>query len=92
MEKQLLGTEASLQKNSPLNVEHEGKTGTPEEQLLGSHAPISQKAVPLQEFSNGTQSGQFQTLGSMAPTNSTPNKGWDSFSTPMSDRAKAQSK
>jgi len=92
MEKQLLGSEASLQKNSPLNVEHDGKTGTPEEQLLGSHAPTSRTPVPLQQFNKGERAGTFQLSGSEAPLDHTPTKGYESFKTPMSDRAKAQSR
>ena len=92
MEKQLLGSEASLQKNFPLNVEHDGKTGTPEEQLLGSHAPTSRTPVPLQHFNKGERAGTFQLSGSEAPLDHTPTKGYTSFKTPMSDRAVKQSK
>jgi len=91
MEKQLLGEQADLQHNSPLNVEHDGKTGTPEKQLLGEQAPLSMTPATLAESQSGVSSGQFQTLGSQAPLSNTPIHGWTSYPTPPSNRAVKQS-
>lgn len=89
MEKQFFGSEAPLKK-SPLNVEHDGSTGKPEEQFLGSREPLSYRPAGL-HLNEDIREGARQTLGSEAPLSFTPRKGWESASTPMSDRAVKQS-
>ena len=93
MDKQLQGTEAPLNHNSPLNVEYSGPTGHPEKELLGSQAPISNRPIGLQEFDKNTLNGEIDTLGSHAPLNFKPMHGWQSSPSPaVSDRAVKQSK
>jgi hypothetical protein len=91
MEKQLLGSEAPLQKNSPLTNLPEAKTGTPQEEFFGSQAPISRTPYSNTPYNQGTGEPTKQFFGSEAPLNHTPVHGWESFTTPMSHRAMEQS-
>lgn len=93
MEKQLHGSQADLNQHSPLNVEHDGKTGSPEKELMGSQAPTSNSPIGLQEFDKNTLNGEMQLLGEQAPCDyHTAHHGWTSHDTPISKRAHEQSK
>lgn len=89
MEKQLLGSEVGLKHNSPLNMEHDGKTGHPMVQEVGTSLPLSETPTGL-HTNEAIKEGTRQTLGSQAPLSMTPRRGWQSHDTPMSDRAKVQ--
>ena len=93
MDKQFHGSTVDLNQNAPLNVEHDGKTGSMEKQLLGSQVPLSTTPVPLQIFDKGTLNGEIQTQSeSHAPLNFTPQHGYEGSKTPMSQRAVQASK
>ncbi len=87
MDKQLLGSVADLQRNSPLNVELEATgAGHPMEQLLGQQADISRTPYNLMPLNEAGGHPEKQLLGEMAPLSMTPNRGYEQ-GTPMSDRA-----
>ena len=92
MEKQLHGSEAPLNHNSPLNVEHDGKTGHPVLELLGSQAPTVNRPIGLQEFDKNTLNGEMQLIGEQAPLSMKPHHGYEGAQTPPSHRAVKQSK
>jgi hypothetical protein len=60
-------------------------------QLVGDHVPMSSKPVPLQSGNKHVQGGAYQKIGDSVSLSRSPQKGWNSFSTPMSDRAWKQS-
>lgn len=91
MMKQLFGSEVDLKHNSPLNVEHDGKTGRPMEQLFGSEVPMSHTPVQLQEDQHNT-GHMMQLFGSEVDLGMRPQKGWESKETPMSERARQASR
>jgi hypothetical protein len=61
-------------------------------QLIGDHVPMSEKPVAMQEDKKGHHGGAFQEVGDRISLSRKPQKGWNSASTPMSDRAWIQSK
>lgn len=94
MEKQLMGEQVPLQKNSPLEYQQSGKdAGHPLMQTSGAEkAPIARTPYNLNPINEGTGKPLFQSIASAAPLSHEPMKGWQSFPTPMSDRAKKQSR
>jgi hypothetical protein len=92
MEKQLLGSKVDLNKNSPLNVEPSGSTGRPTMQLTGEQVPLSRTPFSKEPLNEGTRTPQKQFIGTEAPLNFADHHGWDSHPTPMSERARKQSK
>ena len=90
MEKQLLGTEAPLKKG-PGTMNYDGDTGKPVMELLGTQAPISRTPSGIQAFNHDIKGGTMELLGSEAPLSTTGIHGWESWDTPMSKRAIAQS-
>jgi hypothetical protein len=93
VQKQLQGSEADLNIHSPLNVEHDGKTGHPLMELTGSQAPISRTPTGLTEFDSSHHNGEFQMNDeSHAPLNYKPFHGWQSNDAPNSRRVVTQDK
>ena len=93
MDKQLFGSEAPLNHNSPLDYEHQGATKHGEMELdTASQAPTENRPIGLQEFDKHTLDGEIQTLGSHAPLSHKPVHGWQSDHAPCSDRAHQQSR
>ncbi len=88
MEKEFLGSELNLDKKSPLNGEFVDRAGKPEMQMLGSKCDLSR--TPVEDFRSEVKEGTRQSVASESPLGRTPVKGWDSYPTPMSDRAKKQ--
>lgn len=60
-------------------------------QLVGDHVPMSEKPVPMQSGNKHIAGGTFQEVGDRVGLSHSPQKGWNSYKTPMSDRAIAQS-
>jgi hypothetical protein len=56
--------------------------------LVGDSVKMSQKPVPLQQERNGIRGGTYQKVGDSVTLGKTPIKGWQSFETPISTRAK----
>jgi hypothetical protein len=83
---QLIGDQERLSKG-PKNAEpHEFKSG--KFQYVGDSVPLSDSPVPLQQHKAGIKGGSYQLVGDKVSLSETPHKGWASYSTPISDRAK----
>lgn len=96
MEKQLLGSEAPNTKNSPLSYTQEGG---PLRGVEGDHGMAPLDYSPQENYTHpSSHRMNFESAlnnkqeATMAPLNHTPQKGWNSMSTPMSRRAEEQSK
>jgi hypothetical protein len=84
MEKQLIGTQQKLSQG-PRNMEHDGKTGNPVLQSFATKADL--KMSPSAEAHNANiREGTRELTGTGVPLNTTAHRGWESHSTPMSDR------
>ena len=83
---QLIGDQEKLSKG-PKSMDRTEFSGG-KFNLVGDSVTMSQKPVPLQENRTGIKSGQFQLVGDKASMSQTPHKGWASYDTPISDRAK----
>ena len=85
---QLIGDKEKLskgpRKEEPLNTKSAGAF-----QFVGDSVPMSKTPVPLQM--SKTSMGSFQMVGEKVSMSDTPHKGWDSASTPLSQRAVFQS-
>ena len=57
-------------------------------QMVGDSVTMKQTPVPLQQNKAGTGRGTFQNIGDKVSMSQTPHKGWQSFETPISTRAK----
>jgi hypothetical protein len=88
MMKEFNGSEMPLDKKSPLRGEFDDRAGKPEMQMVGSKCDLSR--TPVEDFRSEVSEGTRQTVASEAPMGRTPVKGWDSYPTPMSERAKKQ--
>lgn len=86
---ELIGDKENLSKG-PRNAERKAFSGGAFQQV-GDNVPLSQKPVPLQQGHNGASGGQHQNIGEKVSLSATPHKGWDSHSTPLSERALFQS-
>lgn len=82
---QIVGDEQKLSKG-PKNEDPHGFKGG-KFQAVGDMAPIGSTPVPLQQGKVANK-GKFQNIGTHQPLSQTPQKGWNSFNTPMSDRTK----
>jgi hypothetical protein len=60
-------------------------------QQVGDRVPMSSTPVTLQHDSKGVRGGSFQVIGDKVSLGKSPQKGWESHATPMSDRAWFQS-
>lgn len=60
-------------------------------QQVGDRVAMSSKPVPLQHDSKGVRGGKYQQVGDNVTLGKTPQKGWESHSTPISDRSWFQS-
>lgn len=101
MEKQLMGEQAALQKNSPLEYEQGGYNGGAkmpdykgrlDNPSSGEKAPIQRVPYNLEPINAGTGKPMIQSIASTCPMGTTPMHGWQSANTPMSKRAIKQSK
>lgn len=86
---QIIGDKEKLSKG-PRNSERKQFSGGSFQQV-GDNVNLSQKPVPLQQGHAGTKGGQHQNVGEKVSLSPTPHKGWDSYSTPLSERAMFQS-
>lgn len=59
--------------------------------VVGDHVGMSSKPVPLQQGNTGIRGGSHSIVGDSVTMSSAPHKGWNSYSTPVSDRASFQS-
>lgn len=59
--------------------------------LVGDSVSMSAKPVPIQDGNKHIAGGKFQQLGDNVSLGQSPQKGWESHATPMSDRAWQQS-
>ena len=81
---QVVGTEQKL-KSEPRNVlpDYNKK---PDAQLVGTQVKLQQDASSV-KYGSGTKSGEMQIVGSKIPLSDKPYLGYQSYSTPMSERA-----
>lgn len=91
MKKELIGTEAPLNKGGSHSMVQDGPTGHPMKQLVGTEAPDKNTPFNLMPI-NETREGTRQIVGTKAPCSYTPTHGWESYPTPMSERSIKQSK
>lgn len=101
MLKQLMGEQAALQKNSPLEYEQGGYNGgakSPDYKgrlnnpSAGEKAPIQRTPYNLEPINAGTGKPLIQSIASTTPLGTAPIHGWVSWETPMSKRALKQSR
>lgn len=83
---QLIGDQQRLSKGPRSMDRTEFKAGKFD--LLGDSVTMKQTPVPLQQGKTGIKSGSFQNVGDKVSMSTTPHKGWTSYATPISDRAK----
>lgn len=57
-------------------------------QAVGDSVALKQTPVPLQQNRKGISGGTFQKVGDSVSLSQTPHKGWTSYETPISNRAK----
>lgn len=87
MQKELMGSEAPLTRNSPLNVELEATgAGSPMKELLGEQAALNYRPYNLMPLNDASGRPLKQFEGSDAPLSMTPNRGYESDMS-MSNRA-----
>lgn len=83
---QLIGDKEKLSKG-PKNMDRTEFSGG-KFQLLGDSVSMKQTPVPLQQNRTGIKSGTFQNVGDKVSMSQAPHKGWTSYETPISTRAK----
>lgn len=83
---QLIGDKEKLSKG-PRNMDRT-QFSAGKFQMVGDSVSMSQKPVPLQQERTGIRGGTYQKVGDSVSLGKTPIKGWQSFPTPISDRAK----
>ena len=81
---QVVGTEQKL-KDSPRNVLPEFNK-KPDAQLSGTQIKLQQDASSV-KYGAGTKNGEMQLNGTKIPLSDKPFLGYQSYSTPMSERA-----
>ena len=86
---ELIGDKENL-KSGPKSVQATFTKGPGMFEMVGDSVPMSKTPVSLQMSEKSK--GSFQMVGDKVSMSSTPHKGWDSASTPLSDRAIFQSK
>ena len=86
---QLIGDKQKLSKG-PRSYDRSKFSGGKYQQV-GDAVSFSSTPVPLQHDSKGTRGGSFQTVGDKVSLGKTPMKGWNSYSTPISERSIFQS-
>jgi len=86
---QLIGDEQKLSKG-PRNYDRSKFSGGRVQQV-GDRVALSDRPVPLQEGNKGVRGGSYQQVGDSVTLSKTPQKGWESYPTPVSDRARQQS-
>lgn len=65
--------------------------GKPQAQSIGTKVPLNTAPADA-KYGSGTPNGKMQVIGDAIKLNKTPQKGYDSANTPMSNRAVDQSK
>lgn len=83
---QLIGDQEKLSKGPKSMDRTEFKAG--KFQMVGDSVSMKQTPVPLQQARTGIKGGTFQNVGDKVSLSQTPHKGWTSYATPISDRAK----
>lgn len=86
---QRIGDEQKLSKG-PRSMERSRFSGG-QQQQVGDRVPLSTRPVPMQYGNKHVSGGSYQQIGDSVSLSKAPQKGWNSFPTPVSDRAKAQS-
>lgn len=56
-------------------------------QQVGDSVSMSSKPVPLQQGNTHIKGGKYQQVGDSVSLSHTPQKGWNSYATPISTRA-----
>jgi hypothetical protein len=86
---EIIGDQQKLSKG-PKSMDRSRFTGGSFQQV-GDRVQMSAKPVPLQHDSKGVRGGTFQEVGDRVSLERSPQKGWESYSTPISDRSWFQS-
>lgn len=91
---QAVGATKQKLKEGPKSMDRSKFKGGQMQHVGATMTPTSPKAVPLQYDNTGIRGGQIQAAGAtdVGKLSRTPHRGWDSASTPMSDRSWEQGK
>ncbi len=82
---QMVGSESELQKG-PLDMRQSAFPGGTV-QMTGSEASLSKSTTPMGQFDKHVRGGSMQMTGSGAEVNRTPERGWESYQTPISENS-----
>lgn len=82
---QFVGSEADLQ-SGPDDMRNDNFPGGMVE-FVGSEAELSRKTDPMGVFDKHVRGGTVQFIGSEAECNRTPRRGWQSYTTPISQNS-----
>lgn len=82
---QMVGSEAELEKG-PRDMRNIAFTGGMVE-MVGSEAEMPHRTQPQGQFDKGVRGGKVEMIGSEVVFNRTPVRGWESYSTPISDNS-----
>ncbi len=85
---EMIGTEADLQRSSPLDMRQSAFPGGTLE-MTGSEAGLSRSTTPMGVFDKGVRGGKVEMIGSECDLNRAPHRGFESYSTPTSENTKA---
>ncbi len=80
---QMTGSEADLSKG-PRDMRADAFLGGTVE-MIGSESDLSRRTTPMQEFNKGVRGGKTEMIGSEADLSYKPQRGWNSYSTPISE-------
>lgn len=80
---QFVGSQADLQ-NEPRDMRNDNFAGGLVE-FVGSEAELSRRTDPMGVFDKHVRGGMVEWIGSEAECDRTPRRGWQSFSTPISE-------
>lgn len=83
---QMIGSEADTTPGSPNDMRQSAFPGGTVE-FTGSEASLSRRTTPMGVFDKGVRGGMVEMTGSGAEVNRTPQRGWESYETPISENS-----